>query len=107
MGVPYLGLGLSGKIGGIIPRQELINRTSDEFRHGHAFLLRPRMKTFQLLFGQIDIGSIHRFNPLRSALYWCILSLPKEESRGKRLLLTYEYKVAGTPKQYAAIDEAI
>jgi putative transposase len=65
------------------------------------------MKTFKLLFGQIDICSIHRFNLLRYALYWCILSVPKEERRGKRLLLIYEYKVAGTPKQYAAMDEAI
>lgn len=65
------------------------------------------MKTFKLLFGQIDIRSIHRFSPLYYALYWCILSIAKQDRRGKRLLLIYEYKVAGRPKQYAAIDEAI
>jgi putative transposase len=107
MGVPFMGMGRGGNVGRIIPRQEHINGPPDEFCHRHAFLLRSRMKTFKLLFSEIDICSIHRFNLLHYALYWCILSITKQERRGKRLVLIYEYKVAGTPKQYAAIDEAI
>ena len=93
MGVPFWGVGWGGNVGRIIPRQKHINGSPDEFCHRHAFLVRSRMKTFQLLFREIDICSMHRFNPLPYALYWCILSLPHEERRGKRPVLIYEYKV--------------
>src|SRR6266480_4227831 len=38
--------------------------------------------------------------------YWCIVSLTEPKKKGKRMLV-YEYKLDGTKKQYAAIDEAV
>src|SRR5882762_716761 len=107
MGVPCLGLGWSGNVGRVIPCQKAINCSSDQFCHRYAFLLRSIMKAFKLLSSKVDIRSIHLFKFLVVCFSLVYNKYSKQGEKRQDAVLVYEYKLAGSPKQYAAIDEAI
>ena len=103
MALPYVGLGLWG-IRWIIPGQEGVNSPPGQFCHRDALFLCSLVQPFNLLLGQVDVDSFHRFSlvSIMIMMYNCSRCL-----KGRQGMLIYEYKLDGSPTQYAAIDEAI
>jgi len=65
------------------------------------------MKAFKLLSSKVDIRSIHLFKFLVVCFSLVYNKYSKQGEKRQDAVLVYEYKLAGSPKQYAAIDEAI